>query len=286
VRHLWLNRSALIAAASAIIVAALMAPAPAQAQGRLDARYTASLSGLPIGKGAWVVDIANNQFTAAASGMTTGLMRVFASGHGTSASRGHIVGGQPVPTSYASSISSRKRTDDVRMTLANGTVHQFEALPPPSHDSKRVPITAAHRRNIIDPMTASLVRIPGHGNPVTAEVCKRSLPIFDGRMRYNLSLSYKRMEQVKAAKGYEGPVVVCGVSFSPIAGHIRDRAAIKYLAHLHTIEVWFAPIAGTRVLVPFRIAVPTPLGLGVVQATQFVSVPQPVRPTPTSASAQ
>ena len=45
---------------------------PAQAQGRLDARYVVTLAGLPIGKGAWVIDIAEDQFTAAASGSTSG----------------------------------------------------------------------------------------------------------------------------------------------------------------------------------------------------------------------
>ena len=53
-----------------------------------------------------------------------------------------------------------------------------------------------------------------------------------------------------------------------------DRAPIQYLANLREIEVWLAPIAGTRVLAPYRVAVPTPLGLGVMQATQFVSNPQ------------
>ena len=41
------------------------------------------------------------------------------------------------------------------------------------------------------------------------------------------------------------------------------------------MEVWLAPIAGTRVLVPFRVAMPTPIGLGVLQATQFVSAALP-----------
>ena len=66
----------------------------ALAQGKLDARYTATLGGMPLGKGAWVIDIADDQFTAAASGTTAGLLRVFASGQGTGASRGGIVGGQ------------------------------------------------------------------------------------------------------------------------------------------------------------------------------------------------
>ena len=43
------------------------------------------------------------------------------------------------------------------------------------------------------------------------------------------------------------------------------------------MEVWLAPVAGTRVLVPYRISIPTPIGVGVMQATQFVSVAQPPR---------
>jgi hypothetical protein len=80
---------------------------------------------------------------------------------------------------------------------------------------------------------------------------------------------------VKSEKGYEGTVVVCAVTFSPIAGHVPERAALKYLAELRDMEMWLAPIAGTRVVVPYRVSVPTPIGLGVLQATQFVSVPQP-----------
>jgi hypothetical protein len=29
--------------------------------------------------------------------------------------------------------------------------------------------------------------------------------------------------------------------------------------------------------VPYRVSIPTPIGLGVLQATQFVSMPQPSR---------
>ena len=50
-------------------------------------------------------------------------------------------------------------------------------------------------------------------------------------------------------------------------------AAIRYIAKLRDIEVWLAPIAGTRVLVPFRMQGPTPIGRVVLQATQFVSAP-------------
>jgi len=55
------------------------------------------------------------------------------------------------------------------------------------------------------------------------------------------------------------------------------------------MEMWLAPIAGTRVLVPFRFSVPTPFGLGVLQATYFVAQPQPtqaLRQAPAAAKTQ
>jgi hypothetical protein len=163
-------------------------------------------------------------------------------------------------------------------------VKDYSVNPPSPPDPERVPITEAHRRGVTDPMTASLIRAAGGADPMTPETCQRSTAIFDGRMRYDLRLAFKRMERVKAEKGYQGPVVVCSVSFTPLAGHIPSRAVIKYLTSMQDSEVWLAPVAGTRIVVPFRISVPTPVGDAVVEATQFVATPAP-RVTPTNAKA-
>jgi hypothetical protein len=103
----------------------------------------------------------------------------------------------------------------------------------------------------------------------------QTIAVFDGRVRYDLHSAFKRMEIVRAQEGYQGPAVVCALYFAPISGYVPDRTAIKYLVALRDAEVWLAPIAGTRVLVPFRFSLPTPLGLGVLQAKRFVSVAQP-----------
>lgn len=247
------------------------------AQGKLDARYSVTLGGLPIGRGAWVIDIAEDHFTAAASGGTAGMMQVFASGNGQSAARGSIAGGNLVPASYASSIVTDQKFDQVRMVISSGTVKEFVADPPTVPTPDRVPLTDGHRRGVTDPMTASLMRVPGSGDTLVPQACQRTLSVFDGRMRYDLKLAFKRLDRAKTEKGYQGPVVVCAVYFAPIAGHIPDRAAIKYLTQLRDIELWLAPISGTRVMVPYRVSVPTPLGLGVMQATQFISMAHPGR---------
>src|SRR5262245_65916986 len=99
------------------------------AQGKLRGRCTVGLAGLPIGRGAWVIDIGEESFTASASGATSGLLQVFASGHGQSASRGSVVGGQPLPASYASHIVTDQKTDDVRMVINSGTVKESRVSP-------------------------------------------------------------------------------------------------------------------------------------------------------------
>jgi hypothetical protein len=122
-------------------------------------------------------------------------------------------------------------------------------------------------------MTASLVRMPGSGDLLAPEACQRTLEVFDGRLRYDMQFAFKRVERVKAGKGYAGPVVVCAVYFSPVAGYIPSRASIKYLSKQRDMEVWLAPIAGTRVLVPYRAQGPTPIGQAILEASEFVSVP-------------
>jgi len=122
--------------------------------------------------------------------------------------------------------------------------------------------------------------VAGSGEMLTPEACKRKLAIFDGRQRADIDLVFKRMDRVRADKGYQGPVVVCTVLYRPIAGHRPDRPAIKYLVETREMEMWLAPIAGTRLLVPFRFSVPTPFGLGVLQATYFVTQPTRAAGTP------
>ncbi len=264
----------MLLACGALVVAV---PAPACAQGKLEAHYQVTLAGIPIGKGNWVVEINGTHYSAATSGTTTGLMRVLTHGEGTSAVRGELRDGQPVHSIYASTIRSRKKTDMLRVTIDDGDVRDFRADPPPDKVHERVKITDAQRRGVVDPLTASLMRAPGTGKALAPEACQRTLAIFDGRLRYDLQLAFKRMDEVKAKKGYAGPVVVCAVYFSPIGGHIRSAATIKYISKLRDMEIWLAPVTGTRVLVPFRAQGPTPIGDAVLEATQFVSVATPTR---------
>ena len=250
---------------------------PATAQGKVEAQYEATLSGIPVGKGAWTIEIGDDQFSASAFGGTSGLLKAFSGGSGTGESQGRVVNGALVATNYSASTTTSKKSEAIHIILANGNVKEFGIDPEPPVDPDRIPVTDAHRRGVFDPMTASLVRVPGNGDPLSPEACHGGVAVFDGRMRYELKLDFKRMETVKAERGYRGPVVVCALYFSPVAGYIPDRPVIKYLAAQRNIEIALAPVAGTRVLVPFWLKVPTPLGPAMLEATQFVTQPTPPR---------
>ena len=67
--------------------------------------------------------------------------------------------------------------------------------------------------------------------------------------------AFKRMDRVTAEKGYAGPVVVCSVSYEPIAGHRSSTQLVKYLSEGREIEIALASVAGTRLLAPFRVLI-------------------------------
>src|SRR3954462_4878049 len=261
---------------SAVALSAL-APQAASAQGRLDAEYESTLAGIPVGKGAWTIEIGDDTFTASAQGGTAGLLKAFSGGTGSGASQGRVVNGALVPNAYTATTTTQKKSETIRLVLANGIVKDFSIDPVPPVDPDRVVVTEAHRKGVLDPMTGSMLRVAGNGELLSPDSCRTAAGIFDGRMRYDLKLDYKRMETVKAERGYHGPALVCAVYFTPVAGYIPDRPVIKWLATQRNIEIAFVPIAGTRILVPFRMTIPTPFGPAMLEATNFVTTAMPPR---------
>jgi Protein of unknown function (DUF3108) len=189
---------------------------PALAQGTLDARYEVTLGGISFGQGTWQIQVNDGQFNSTVSGRTTGVMRLFTTGRGASASNGSVSKGALHASSYSSSIATDRKYDEVRMEMSGGNVKDFMAEPPNPPDPQRVPLQDAHRRNVLDPMTAAIIRVPGSGDTFVPQACNRKLAVFDGRMRYDLQLAYKRLDKVRSQKGYQGTVVVCAVTSQAI----------------------------------------------------------------------
>jgi hypothetical protein len=246
----------------------------AQAEGKLDASYTISFARIRVGDIAATGVFGESEYSISARGRAGGIIKVLVDGEASFSTHGTIKDGYPVPTTFTSKMVSGAETSDVTMVLDEGKVKELAAtVPPPKSD--RVPVTQSNRQGIVDPLTAMLFSAAAAGEGLARDVCRHTLPIFDGQRRYDLKLAFKRMDKVTAEKGYAGPVVVCSVSYEPIAGHRPSTPLIKYLSEGREMEMALAPVAGTRLLAPFRMLVESALANLVIEANQFEVTAQP-----------
>lgn len=262
------------------------ASAPARAQGKLDARYSISVAGISIGQATWAINIGPDQYRSSATGGATGLIKVLVSGRGEIQVQGLVKEGRLVPLLFTSNMTSDDEAAKVTMSFDGGNVRDVvvtEAKAPPPG---RIPISDADKQGVVDPLTGMIIPIDGGELNLSEEVCQQRLPIFDGRRRYDLTLAFKRVDKVKADKGYAGPVIVCTMTFHPISGHQPDSTLIKYLSGGRDMELWMAPIAGTHLAAPFRITISNLIGNMTIQAAEFETSSQAVERTTISVPRQ
>jgi Protein of unknown function (DUF3108) len=270
-------RTTILAAGSALALITVTAGDRAHSEGNLDANYTISFARIPVGEVTATAIFGQSEYAISARARAGGVMKVLlVDGEASFTTRGTIKNGHPEPTNFVSKIVSNAETSDVTMVLDEGSVKELVGAPP---GLDRVPVTAANRRGIVDPLTAVVFSAGRAGDTLSLEACRRTLPIFDGHQRYDLKLAFKRMDRVTAEKGYAGPVVVCSVNYEPIAGHRANIPLVKYLSS-REMEIAFAPIAGTRLLAPFRLSVVSTLANLVIEAKRFETI---VAPAPESA---
>jgi len=264
-------------------VCALLMAGSAHAQGTVGAHYTISMTGVTIGEIVWKIGIGDTLYTTSATGKASGVLSVLMSGEGGVVAQGNIVAGRLEPTSFTSAITDEDGTIKLEMTFADGVASERITPQPPAHPD-RLPVIDADRRGVADPLSAVLIVTKLGGGVLAASDCNRTLKIFDGRRRYNLVLSYARMDKVALKRGYSGAILVCSVVLQPIAGYRANSMIVKYVAGRRNMELWFAPIAGTSVMGPVRVLMPTLIGTLKIEADQFEAVAASVTPAPVEAA--
>jgi len=188
-------QTTILAAGSALALITATAGDRAHAQGNLDASYTISFARIPVGEITATAVFGQNEYAISARARAGGVLKaLLVDGEASFSTDGTIKGDYPVPTTFTSKIVSNAESSDVTMVLEEGHVKELAVTPPPSSDL--VPVTKANRQGIVDPLTALLFSAAAAGEGLSQEACRRTLPIFDGRQRYDLKLAFKRMDKV------------------------------------------------------------------------------------------
>lgn len=245
----------------------LAAPAASAAE-QLQITYGLSLAGLPIGTATLGGQFGRDTYKVDVRAKMTGLAGLLTSGRGAGTASGQTTGGKMLPNAYALTSGGGNGTYTVRMALASGNVAGVEITPPLDPAPDRVPLLDTHKRGVVDPVSALVMPVAGQGSMTDPSACNRTIPVFDGAGRFDVSLAFSSTQNVDLP-GYKGPVLVCQARYTPIAGHRTGRKATQFMAENKDIEAWLAPVEGTRLLIPVKISVRTMIGTTVIDATKL-----------------
>jgi len=244
------------------------------------ARYSVSLVGFHIGEVAAAGSVSPANYRINLNAKLTGIAAMVSDVKLALASTGSLRKGGPAPSTYATTSANSVGSRTVRMSLDSGNVRAVEIFPPFEDREGRIPVTEANKRNIVDPTSALIMPVPEGESLVGPAACNRTIPVYDGYVRFNVTLHYVGTRNM-SIEGYSGPVSVCAARYIPISGHKRDSRSTRFMAENRDIEAWLAPIARAHVVVPLHVALMTLAGAAVIDAVAFSVEPSDVTATST-----
>jgi hypothetical protein len=261
-------RGTLAAAAAGLVL--LSASAAAAGDAKFEGTYSISIGAFTVGRIEAETRLTSNGYAAAISGSTSGLSRLVSDARASLIGSGRVLGNRILPAAYNLDTSENGFQTHVRMAMSGGAITNLTAVPGLKPSPDRVPIKPFHKRNVVDPVGAFLIAVDRPGDTDGRGACDRTVKVFDGWQRYDIRLFYKDTRKADGTgDNYSGDVFVCGAHYVPVAGHRQNRDSVKAMVDNQRLEVWLAPVADTRYLIPYRIVIGTKYGDLVIRSTQF-----------------
>ncbi|MGI8853261.1 MAG: DUF3108 domain-containing protein [Methyloceanibacter sp.] len=239
---------------------------------RIVAVYRVNLGAFNLGNFRLTTVFRGDDYEMRGEGRFTILEGLIYEWKGVTASAGRVTSEGPEPAMYALSYSDGAKTGErLRMTFGDGGVRQVSIVPNRRPGPRTIPVTPEQLEGVLDPMSGAFLVAKSSNPNGDLKVCYQTVPVFDGRQRFNLVLTPKKAVTVKknGPASYAGPAVICRVKFIPIAGYQPDNPAIKLMSRSNEIEVWLIPVRRTQMYVPYRIVLPTPVGYGTALVTSI-----------------
>jgi hypothetical protein len=232
---------------------------------RITAVYRVDIGNFNLGEFKLTTTFRGNDYAMRGEGRFKVLEGLIYEWRGVTASYGRVTDTGPEPTMYAFNFAdSAKMSERLRMTFDGRAVADVSIIPRNRPLPRTIPVTKEQLEGVLDPMSGAFLSAQSDNPNGDPAVCDKTLPVFDGRQRYDLVVSPKRTVTVKRTTptGYGGPAVICAVKFIPIAGYQPDNPAIRLMQQSDEIEVWLIPVRASNRYVPYRIVLPTPVGYG------------------------
>ncbi len=258
------SRTIAAAALSLVLTAGSAYAASTDVPTSLEVDYKIALGGFDFGSADVKAEISSGDYELDALIKTEGIAEQFFETTFALASQGSFSGNRVKPARFVSTYVDADSTRRVELTYPRSGP-PIMAAEPAYEDGFGPHVQLNDILMTQDPISALLLPT----RSATASPCDRSLPLFDGRRRYDLQLREDGMMEMNDGEGgYNGPVMRCTIAMLPVAGYER-KTLIKLLAREDSIRIWLAPLEGSDVWVPVRLTLRTPFGGAVMRATRF-----------------
>lgn len=250
--------SCVAALGSAALAALSTAPAAAQAvpatlsSASVDAGYRVTLNGFDLGTFSFKSNVGESEYTLHTNVELSALLGVFR-WKGVTQVSGSVGNKRPAPSDFRFDYESTVRNGSVIMGFDKNNVDHVTVLPVVREPEDTVPLERKHLANVLDPLSAILVLT--HSDADTP--CGRTVAIFDGKQRFNISLHEARKVTLTGTQGETA--TVCRVKYTPLSGY-RANAETRHLAHTKDIEITFRMVPAAKLMVPQSVSVPTGAG--------------------------
>jgi hypothetical protein len=240
----------------------VVAPCSASAK-TLHTEYSVSVRGFPVGRAKLQAEIADGHYRIEFSGGIRGLARLFSDAETSASSVGAVGDDRLLPREYTHRWFEDDETEAVDMHFEDRRLTEIVLDPPRTKPERYVPITAKDKVNVLDPISTFVW--PAAGD-LTPDICNRTLAVMDGKRRFDLALSFSRIENFSTRdKSFSERAAVCKLRYEPISGH-RISGKDRTIFEGGEMEVWMTR-AGDGLLTPARIQLRTRIGRVVFLAT-------------------
>ncbi len=227
--------------------------------------YSVSIRGFPVGKAKLEAEIVDERYSVALSGGVSGLARLVADASTEAEASGRIGEDRPFADAFSYVWVENDETERASVRFNGSGAEEIALDPPRSRPERYVPMTAEAKADSVDVVSAVLWPAATGARP---ETCERTLPLIDGKRRFDLEAQFVRVESFATrnrSRYYRA--VVCSLRYKPIAGHRADKRGEDLLDGTD-MEVWLVS-TGNGLATPVRFQLTIGVGKVVFEATRF-----------------
>lgn len=222
-----------------------------------NAKYVVSLGGNIIAQLDIDFSDEGTRYSIDLSARVSGLGQLVASGSASAIVSGASSASNYAGDSFQLSTRTGEGSTDVNVTIAGGNVLAFTIEPPLAPRFDQVPIERSQLTSVNDGLSAFISK----SAVFDRSICDRNLKVFTGYERFNLDFRFAGEETATSTRtGYQGPVVLCQINYTPVSGHYETSEITTYLEGTDRILIWYAPLGTSDTQIPYRVLVGTAMG--------------------------